>query len=586
MSITASTEASSTLVCPLNLNSPCQYITFAVLGPHKNVSTSRRCGEPGLSIPFKIWNSGGFVNISVLLSSVLNDIYTPANVGTVRSVDPAGLVAFTQHVVRDSGELWADVELQYVGDATRGSLSVVLDILLEGELFECSLPTTHVAAPLWVQLDAAPYPISDLVVVAVDTMAVAGVLTPTGLVRGVMLGSVLGMIRCSQFDPDEELSFINNPMGWAVGDSGPRYQRGSAVTVLIIICVLATTALTVIGALIAIKGDRLVAVVNRFRLPSCALPVVLLLSEMGVSSSVTLVLYDLSEGGDVALGVTMLCLPVGYMVLHAVRVLRGKYRIEEVEGTHQSFIQYMLDPSHEVGGDDEQWIRRNFYFVDGRSWPLFGVVEVAAGMVSNILEGVPLTSSAVNICAARPACMLAMSLALLGLLVWRVPNVVRLSQWGAVIVTALLCVCSAAVLVNVVSPSDGAEEAATNIALSVSMLNCFLGLAEVVGMLLAVIPCTVASLSLRSRTLEALVLRGAEEDDNAVPMLCLPATVQPQSPHLQQEVPHTPQASQTHYKAPHPIVLLKTKSKEEEDAEWVQRVITAVNGRNTVGEDI
>ena len=98
---------------------------------------------------------------------------------------------------------------------------------------------------LTVQLEAAP-PIPHAVVVVVDTMAVVSV--ATGLVRGGMLSSLLGMMRCSEFDPDDSLSFVNNPTGWAIGESGPRYQRGSVLTVLIVMCV------TGVGALVGIVG--------------------------------------------------------------------------------------------------------------------------------------------------------------------------------------------------------------------------------------------------------------------------------------------------------------------------------------------
>ena len=119
--------------------------------------------------------------------------------------------------------------------------------------------------------------------------------------------------------------------------------------------------------------------VDQLRLPSVALPAVLLLSEVGVSSAVTLVLYEGSEASDVVLGLAVLFLLVGYMVLQAVRVLRGRYTVERVDAADQSVLQYVLDPTHEVDATDERWVRRNFYFVDGRSWPQFGVAQVHSG---------------------------------------------------------------------------------------------------------------------------------------------------------------------------------------------------------------
>ena len=93
----------------------------------------------------------------------------------------------------------------------------------------------------------------------------------------------------------------------------------------------------------------------------------------------TLVVYDPSEVGDVVLGLVVLSVLTGYMVLLGVRVLGGGYRVERVGHSKQSAVQWLLDPTHEVCDTTERWVRRNFYFVDGRSWPVFGVVEVAAG---------------------------------------------------------------------------------------------------------------------------------------------------------------------------------------------------------------
>ena len=55
-----------------------------------------------------------------------------------------------------------------------------------------------------------------------------------------------------------------------------------------------------------------------------------------------------------------------------------------------------------------------------------------------MLEGIPLTVSSGGLCAARPTCILVMSVVLLGLLLWRVPNAVRLSQVAAVVVSVLM----------------------------------------------------------------------------------------------------------------------------------------------------
>ena len=188
--------------------------------------------------------------------------------------------------------------------------------------------------------------------------------------------------------------------------------------------------------------------------------------------------------------------------------------------------------------------------------------------MSNVLEGIPLTVTAGGLCAARPACMLVICLALLGLLLWRAPNAVRLSQVAAVVVTALMCVCCAAVLANVVSPSDGAESAATYIGLVVSALNGVLGMLEIVALLLAVIPSAVTLLGLRSRTLEALCCDMGSDADDDQELLVLPTAMPTQS---------SPPQSQP--ADPDPTCLAAKDAKQREDEAWARSLIAQVGGR-------
>ena len=243
------------------------------------------------------------------------------------------------------------------------------------------------------------------------------------------------------------------------------------------------------------------------------------------------------------------------------------YHVERVHATRQSILQYMLDPTHEVEAMDERWLRRNYYFVDGRSWPQFGI-EVALGTLSNVLEGIPLTSSVVGLCSARPACMLAMCLVLLGLLLWRVPNAVRLSQVIGVAVTALTCLCSAAVLANVVSPSDGAEGAVTYIGLAVSVVNGVLGMVEVVGALLPLVP----SLTLRARTLEAVCDERRRRAETAQAMLVVPLTFTAPPPPLSIPAPTA---------APQPPPPTSIKKRRDDDI-WMRNIIAQVHNSSSV----
>ena len=132
------------------------------------------------------------------------------------------------------------------------------------------------------------------------------------------------------------------------------------MTVLIALCVMGGGASAAVGVLVTLMKCEggVGGAVDLLRLPNCALPAVLLLSEVGASSAATLVLYDPSEARDVVLGLVVLLVLVGYMVLQAVRVVGGGYRVQRVHATRQSILQYVLDPTHEVEATSERWLRR------------------------------------------------------------------------------------------------------------------------------------------------------------------------------------------------------------------------------------
>ena len=211
--------------CPIVYTSPCPYTEFTrgPRGTNVTNNTEPGCDHLRLSIPHSLWSGGDRVNISVRLATGLSEFHVPSgDADKTHSQETEGLVWYTQDLIRaDDASLWVDVGLRYVGAATRGSWSVVVDILLLDELFSCRLPASRVVIPLTVQLGAAP-PIPDAVEEVVNTVAV---LTPTGLIRGGMLSSLLGMMRCSEFDPEESLSFINKLPG------GPSVRVGRGTNV-------------------------------------------------------------------------------------------------------------------------------------------------------------------------------------------------------------------------------------------------------------------------------------------------------------------------------------------------------------------
>eukprot|EP00658_Telonema_sp_P-2_P052792 TRINITY_DN41075_c0_g1_i1.p1 TRINITY_DN41075_c0_g1~~TRINITY_DN41075_c0_g1_i1.p1 ORF type:complete len:111 (-),score=18.62 TRINITY_DN41075_c0_g1_i1:124-456(-) len=57
---------------------------------------------------------------------------------------------------------------------------------------------------------------------------------------------------------------------------------------------------------------------------------------------------------------------------------------------------------------------------------LYGALELVGGTLTNILEGIPITTSDRTVCIARPACIMVISSTLFALLLWKSPNSVRL----------------------------------------------------------------------------------------------------------------------------------------------------------------
>jgi hypothetical protein len=131
--------------------------------------------------------------------------------------------------------------------------------------------------------------------VAVGAGTIGSVATgsPTALVRASMLASLEGMLRCSEFDAEEEVQLLNNPASWAVGPSELQYQRGSLLLCLMLLggaaatFVLIVTVVKLLGVGVHSWGDAATAV----RVPSVVLVVVAFAAEMGVGSASSALLY-------------------------------------------------------------------------------------------------------------------------------------------------------------------------------------------------------------------------------------------------------------------------------------------------------
>eukprot|EP00658_Telonema_sp_P-2_P005954 TRINITY_DN12248_c0_g2_i10.p1 TRINITY_DN12248_c0_g2~~TRINITY_DN12248_c0_g2_i10.p1 ORF type:complete len:526 (+),score=97.04 TRINITY_DN12248_c0_g2_i10:111-1688(+) len=167
------------------------------------------------------------------------------------------------------------------------------------------------------------------------------------------------------------------------------------------------------------------------------------------------------------------------------------------------------DKKKEVPPEDmsegERWLRHNYYFVSEKRWATFGAIEVVGGTIANILEGIPLTTTSVWMCIARPACILAIMLVTFALLLWKVPMAVRVQQWCAVVVIGGMLLASIIVTWNSVAPSEDLELAAGYVASFVMGASMILSFVEIVVMVMTHVPSVRALLSLPMHTLDSVI---------------------------------------------------------------------------------
>jgi hypothetical protein len=398
---------------------------------------------------------------------------------------------------------------------------------------------------------------------------------PSGLVRAGISSSVMGMLKCSEFKPEEEVGFVSNPFNWATGREELQYHRGSVLTALItmgiffvcVVCML--VSIRIYGESVTTWG----AALDALRLPSLPLVFLVLLSEVAVSSVTSMLLFSggSSDGADLVLALVVLVPLSGYMGLYLYQTLVCRRYVsvepadvdktcgEDVPNTTDDVPQrhtigsavghiarYAMEPTHDLVLNDTTtenseedtkqhgtcvaWLRRNYYFVADRRWSPYGAIEVIGGTLTNILEGIPLATNSRALCIARPVCVMLITTVLLMLLVWKIPNAVRLQHWCSLFVLGGMVVTSGLASANAASPSEGVELAAGCISLIVISLSMLLGVMDLIVLTMTYIPRLRCLLSFRVGGLQSTIAHSAESHDFQhaaaaalqVPMLVIP----------------------------------------------------------------
>jgi hypothetical protein len=542
------------------------------------VNASSKCSpSKGLSttIPHSLWGGGSPFNVSVLLHESLishfnSYIVIPSTPPVVSTSE--GVTQLNTHLSQRSDRtLWAVSALRYTGSFTRSAISLAISIQLPTDSFNCVFAESHPKVVVSVTLSEAKSAISDAVTVTTDVAKAVGAVSvvPSSLVRAGISSAVMKMLKCSEFQPDEEVGFVNNPFNWAAGREELQYHRGSVLTALItagivfvcVVCVLVSTRLC--GESVTTWG----AALDVLRLPSLPLVFIVLLSEVAVSSATSMLLYSGgNSGADAVLALLVLVPLSGYMgvYLHRTLVCSRYVSVEPTDVDNKGgadapdttddgrkrgsaigrIVQYAMEPTHDLvlkdttteneEEDTKQhgacvaWLRRNYYFVADRRWSPYGAAEVIGGTLINMLEGIPLTTVSRALCIARPVCVMLITAVLLVLLVWKIPNAVRLQHWCSLFVLGGMVVTSGLASANAVSPSEGLEVAAGYISSVVIGFSMVLGIVDVIVLTMTYIPALRSLLSFRVGGLQSTITHSAKVHDVQyaaalqVPMLVIP----------------------------------------------------------------
>ena len=530
-SISTPSISHSVLTCPTPTNS----LPFCKIGVGIRASTVagidtgalneslRLCSHNGLSItiPHTTWGVGHF-HVSLLLASSLQEFFVPTVGAQVGNTFQSDAIQWNVDAFYDRGidGVWMVASFVYNSPTLRSDVMYSINITVSESAFSCRFaepPKVLIHVRLSEPVSSIPDEVATVMDVAVGVSVVSVV--PSVIVRAGMVSTLTQMLYCFEFEPEEEVGFVNNPFGWAIGRSELQYHRGSVATALIatwillgcISCIL--VAVRVCGN-VKKWGDAC----GTLRLPSLPLIPLLLLNEVCVSSAVSMLFYGGSDSTDIVLSLSMLIILCGYMGMYVFQtVVSGRYITVELvpvpstkAGCVSRIIRYIVQPTHDVvllPSHNEGWLRRNYYFIAERRWATFGALEVVAGTLVNMLEGIPITTANRKLCIARPACVMVITALLLMLLIWKVPNAVRMQQWCSLVVMTGMMLTACLATANAVSPSSNLELSTSYIGMIVVGISMILGIIDTLVLVITYVPIICELLSLNPRGLNSTIER-------------------------------------------------------------------------------
>ena len=312
--------------------------------PNNTSLASDNVDVPRVALPFSLWSNGAmYVAVSLRASmgaswvlpgegrTFLNGSSSATFTKQTSSLLEYEVVGVGRADPPDAGPVWVVVKIAHVGFASRSMWTSTINVELRKEDFKCVIgdagwtppvnigssttASSSVYVPIRLIFEEAP-PIPAEVTVISDVSVVVAVTTvvPGALIRAGVLKSLIDMIRCSEFEPSDEVGFINNPLNWPVGNEVLQYVRGSMViTLLAGAAIIVVVAVAVAGMVmwgsdssgVIVEGSgvrslrgRVRAAFTVLRMPSSPLVAVILVSEVSLGPASTTLMFTFY--GDVA----------------------------------------------------------------------------------------------------------------------------------------------------------------------------------------------------------------------------------------------------------------------------------------------
>lgn len=530
-------HSAATVACPVSFAEKDGCQIFAATGTFaEGNQTHNLCNQirSALAVPYSEWSTGHMKPITISLLEiwarqlVAAESYTTLVWGLDDDAVPGKISAVLHRLNHSAATL--EIKVYALSKIPLSGQTFDASAHVESEAFTCGLEEHGTNVTLRLQLEAAPIQealqTAVTVVTAASTTIATVVALPSGLIQANIAGKMMNMARCSEFIPSDEIDFINNPAGWAVGREELKYQRGGLLLSIIVSGFIIAVAFVAV-LLKRFECDSWREAFVRSRLPSFLLGAVLLSSEIAVSPATSVVLFGGSNPEDYILALIAVLPLLAFLALYLYQTsfglqvdLRSVSQEQEalniatdvssttVPTLLQRVSRYLFQTTAQPVAKDtasQEWLEGNYYFVDEKAWAPYGALEAIGGLLASILEGIPLTSSNQLECTGRLVVMGIILGGLFGMLLLKQPFAVRYQQYTAIVIGATLLTSNSVNIANSIIQSIELEDASTYLILSASLIVLLCSGIEIALLVCSVAPSLGALMGLDRSTFKSVL---------------------------------------------------------------------------------